>query len=110
MATPLGLELALMIEQTITIGNIIEIFVIGAGGIGVFFTMKTTVSNIKSEVAGMQVEIKKLSEILIGMARFDEKLTNLDRRVTAQGRRIDELSHGEGFVRGLRSSVDGEYP
>jgi len=101
-----------MIEQTITIGNIIEIVVIAAGGIGVFATMRNTVANIKIDVAGMQAEIKKLGEILIGMARFDEKLSSIERRVTSNEKRIDELSHGEGFVRGKvnRSSIDGEYP
>jgi uncharacterized coiled-coil protein SlyX len=50
-----------------------------------------------------------MGDILIGMARFDERITNLDKRVTSQGRKIDELSRGLGFVRGHRASVDGEY-
>lgn len=98
-----------MIEQTITIGNIIEIAVIAVGGISVFITLRNTVANIKADVDSLQVEIKKLGEILVSLARYDERLVSLDKRVTAQGRRIDELSHGEGFVRG-RVSVDGEYP
>jgi hypothetical protein len=104
-----GLEVALMIEQTITIGNIIEIGVIAVGGISVFITLRNTVANIKADVDGLQTEIKKLGEILVNLARFDERITSLDKRVTAQGRRIDDLSHGDGFVR-PRPGVDGEYP
>jgi hypothetical protein len=53
----------------------------------------------------------KLGEILVGMVRFDERLANLDRRVTTQGRQIDELRRGEGFIRSShRQAVDGEYP
>lgn len=104
-----GLEVALMIEQTITIGNIIEIGVIAVGGISVFITLRNTVANIKADVDGLQTEIKKLGEILVNLARFDERITSLDKRVTAQGRRIDDLSHGDGFVR-TRPGIDGEYP
>lgn len=98
-----------MVEQTITFGNIIEILVIAAGGISVFATMRTTVRNISNKVDGMQDEIKKLGDILVNQARFDEKFANLERRVTVHDRRIDELAHGEGFVRG-RQGVDREYP
>lgn len=28
-----------------------------------------------------------MGDILIGMARFDERITNLDKRVTSQGRK-----------------------
>ncbi len=109
MAAPLTIGFELMIDQTITIGNIIEIMVIAAGGISVFATMRTTVRNISNKVDGMQDEIKKLGDILIGQARFDEKLTNLERRVTVHDKLLDELRHGEGFVRG-RQGIDREYP
>lgn len=109
MPIPSELGLEVMIEQTITIGNIIEIMVIAGGGISVFATMRTTVKNINIKVDEMQIEIKKLGDILIGQARFDEKLANLERRVGVHDRRIEDLSHGEGFVRG-RQGVDREYP
>lgn len=87
-----------MVEQTITIGNIIEICVIAGGGISVFASMRATVRNINAKVDGMQVEIRKLGEILIGQARFDEKLTSLERRVTVHDGLIDGLRRGEGYI------------
>lgn len=92
-----------VIEQTITIGNIIEILSIIAGGLTVFITLKNTVSNIKDDVSGMQTEIKKLADIITKMAVTDIRLTNVEQD-------IRELRHGEGFVRGHRASIDGEYP
>jgi hypothetical protein len=109
MVFPLAIGIDLMVEQSITVGNIIEIAVIAAGGISVFATMRTTVRNISTKVDGMQDEIKKLGDILIGQARFDEKLTSLERRVTVHDRLLDELRHGDGFVRG-RQGIDREYP
>lgn len=99
MASPLGLELAVMIEQTITIGNIIEIFVIGAGGISVFVTMKNTVASIKKEVDSMQTELKKLGEILIAQADMRGEMRVLDTRVLAVEGDIRDLQHGRGFIK-----------
>lgn len=98
-----------MIEQTITIGNIIEIASILAGGMTVFITLKNTVANIKTEVAGMQLEIKKLGEILIAQADIRGELKVLSTRVSATEEDIRNLRKGEGFITGRRSSINGEY-
>lgn len=92
-----------MIEQTITIGNIIEIIAIIGGGMTVFVTLKNTVANIKDDVIAMQTEIKKLADVITKMAVTDLRLTNLEQD-------IRELRHGRGFVQGARTGVDGEYP
>jgi len=108
------------VDLTITLGTIIETVVLGAGGITMIVTLRNTVAGLnekfaaskqetKDQFAGIQSELKKMGDILIGMARFDEKLVNLDKRVTGQGRKIDDLSRGQGFVRGHRDSIDGEY-
>lgn len=99
MASPLEIGLALMIEQTITIGNIIEIFVIGAGGISVFVTMKNTVASIKREVDSMQTELKKLGEILIAQADMRGEMRVLDTRVLAIEGDIRDMQHGRGFIK-----------
>src|SRR3954468_22103968 len=98
MAIDAGINL--MIEQTITIGNIIEIVSIIAGGITVFVTLRNTVANIKTEVTGMQIEIKKLGDILIAQADMRGDMRVLENRVTATEQDIRELRHGKGFVQG----------
>ena len=106
MAVPsvvLGSGISLMIEQTITVGNIIEIASIIGGGIAVFMTMRSTFGNIKEQVQGMQLEIKKLAEVITRMAVTDIRLNNLEMDVR-------EMRHGRGFVQGARSGIDGEYP
>lgn len=87
-----------MIEQTITLGNIIEIISIIGGGISVFVTLRNTVANIKIEVTGMQTEIKKLGEILIAQADIRGELRVLGTRITATEQDVRELRHGDGFV------------
>jgi K+/H+ antiporter YhaU regulatory subunit KhtT len=97
MSEPFGLHL--MIEQTVTVGNIIEIAVIATGGISVFVGLRSTVSNIKEDVQGMQNEIKKLADIITRMAVTDLRLTNVEQD-------IREMRHGKGFV---QESINGEY-
>ena len=97
MVDPLGYHL--MIEQTVTIGNIIEIGVIAAGAISIFVGLRSTVSNIKEDVQGMQTEIKKLADVITRMAVTDLRLTNVEQD-------IREMRHGKGFV---QESIDGEY-
>jgi len=99
-----------MIEQTITVGNIIEIIVIGAGGIGVFFTLRATVANIKDDVAGIQKEIEKLGDILIAQADIRGEMKVINTRVTSVEQDIRELRHGEGFVKGARGIEREYYP
>lgn len=99
----------LAVDYTISIGNIIEICSILGGGFAVFLTLKNNVATLKEDVTAMQKEVKKLGEVLISMARYEEKLQNLDRRVTVHDNKIDELQHGDGFVRTRRQSIDGEY-
>lgn len=96
----LGSELQLMIEQTITVGNIIEIISIIGGGIAVFVTLRATVGNLKEQVIGMQSEIKKLADVITRMAVTDIRLTNLEQD-------LRELRHGRGFI---QPSIDGEWP
>lgn len=100
---------SLMIEQTITIGNIIEIASIIAGGITVFVTLKNTVANIKDEVKGMQTEIKKLGDILVAQADMRGEIKVLETRLLAVEQDIRELRHGDGFVKGTRG-IEREYP
>jgi hypothetical protein len=114
------LGMGVNLDLTISLGTIIETLMIGGGGIAALVTLRNTVTTLKGEMAtskqetkqqfdgiqsatraqfdGIQSELKKMGEILIGMARFDERLMNLDKRVTSQGRQIDELRRGEGWI------------
>lgn len=108
-----------MIDYTWNIGNITQIVVLLVGGLVTLITLRNTVATIKTDMEttkkendkrfdGIQNELRKMGDILIGMARFDEKLANLDKRVTVHDNKIDELQHGDGFVRGARG-IDREY-
>ncbi|QOG20476.1 hypothetical protein [Bradyrhizobium sp. SEMIA] len=104
------------IDYTITIGNIIEILSIVGGGVLVLMTLKTDVSALKSgarglkaDIAAMQAELKKLSDVLISLADIRGEIKVLDTRLTGAEQDIRELRHGDGFVQGRRG-IDRQYP
>ncbi|MDB6086567.1 MAG: hypothetical protein JWN43_4448 [Gammaproteobacteria bacterium] len=106
----------MVIDYTITIGNIIEIGSIIGGGLAVLWTLKADVNTLKSgaetlknNLAAMQAEIKKLGDILVSLADMRGEIKVLNTRVTAAEQDIRELQHGDGFVKGPRG-VDREYP
>lgn len=91
-----------MIDATITIGNMIEISVIAAGGLITIVTLKNRISGITTDIVDMKQELKKVGDVLIKMAITDQRVTNLEKDMR-------ELRRGEGFIRGPRG-IDKEYP
>lgn len=92
----------MVIDYTITVGNIIEIGAIVGGGFAVFITLKNSVANLKTDVDGIQTEIKKIGDVLITQADQNRRILHLEDDVR-------ELRHGHGFVRG-GVGIEREYP
>ncbi len=91
----------MVIDYTITAGNMIEIASILIGGLYALATIKSNVGVLKEEVGEMQQEIRKISEVLINQADQNRRIIHLEEDVR-------ELRHGRGFVQGERG-VDREY-
>ena len=89
------------VDYSITIGNVIEIASIILGGLYALATIKSNVGLLKTEVGEMQVEIKKISDVLINQADQNRRIIHLEEDVR-------ELRHGRGFVHG-ESGIDREY-
>jgi len=92
----------MMIDATITIGNIIEISVIAAGGLITIVTLKNKIYGITSDIVDMKQELRKVGEVLIKMAITDQRVTNLEKD-------LRDLRRGDGFIRGP-GGLDKEYP
>jgi len=97
----------MIVDATITIGNIIEIATIAGGGLIASMTVKNSVNNLKgdlhnmkSDFSDMKTEIKKVGEVLVQLAITGQRLTNIEQD-------IKELKHGEGFI---QKAINREYP
>jgi hypothetical protein len=91
----------MVIDYTITVGNLVEIASIIGGGILVMITLRSDVANMKTDVQGIQQEVKKIGDVLITQADQNRRILHLEED-------LRELKHGEGFVRGSRG-IDREY-
>lgn len=97
---PDAMGFRMILESSITVGNIIEIGVIAVTGITALVSMRNTVSNMKADLTDMKSEIKKVGEVLVTLAVTGERLSNVEQDVR-------ELRHGRGFV---QRDINGEYP
>lgn len=105
MGPPYGIEM--IVDATITIGNIIEIGTIAGGGIIALATVRNSVFNLRSEIKNMKddfvdmkKDIKALGEVMVKMAVTDQRLLGVEQDVR-------ELKHGRGFV---QHEIQGEWP
>lgn len=92
----------MVVDYTITIGNLIEIGSIIGGGLLVLVALRNTVANLQSDVGDMKKEIKKVGDVLVQMAVTSTRLDNVEQD-------IRDLQHGRGFIQS-RPALDGEYP
>ena len=91
----------MVIDYSITVGNLVEIASIIGGGILVMITLRSDVANMKTEMKGIQAEVKKIGDVLITQADQNRRILHLEED-------LRELKHGEGFVRGPRG-INREY-
>jgi hypothetical protein len=94
----------MVIDYTITIGNLVEIAAIIGGGLMVVLTLRGDVANMKAEVGGIQQEIKKIGDVLITQADQNRRILHLEED-------FRELRHGHGFMAARGGpGIDREYP
>lgn len=55
-------------------------------------------NTVKDETKEQNRKIDSLSELLMKMVRFEERMANFDTRLTGQGKEIQEMKHGDGII------------
>jgi hypothetical protein len=73
------------VGQLITIG--ILLFTIGMN----WAMLKSGVKGLSDRMLPVEEELKKLREVVIVSARQEERMTAMDQRMLAQGKRFDDL-------------------
>jgi hypothetical protein len=101
----------MVIDYTITVGNIIEIASIVGGGILVLLTLKGDVTALKegaktlqSDLEGVQQELKKIGDVLITQADQNRRILHVEEELRL-------LRMGRGFIQDRSAGgIDGPYP
>src|SRR5688572_4798804 len=91
-----------MVDWNVSFGNMLTIGVIVGGWAYTVIQMKSDVKDIKSKM-------EQVAALVTNHAVFENRLENVEEDVRNVARTVDDLRRGEGFIRGHRSGVDGEY-
>jgi hypothetical protein len=71
--------------------QVVTLFVIAGGLIATFTTTRNNVASMKSDMVDLKFEIKKIADVMIDLARQEERMTAIDNRLQTQRASIDEM-------------------
>lgn len=99
-----------MIDYTINIGILIQLIVttvVGltaiGGGLVAIGSFRRTFQDLTRDMTDMKVEIKKVGDVLVTLARTTTRLDNVEQD-------IRDMKHGRGFIQNRsEGGINGEY-
>ncbi len=74
-----------------TLGNAVTIVSFIVGGIMFVNTIRKDVSYQGERLTNIEDEMKKMREVIIAIARQEERMSAMDQRMLSQGARIDDV-------------------
>lgn len=95
-------------DATIKLGDVMTVLGIVGGGFTFLFAMKGEIKLLTREIALQSKTLEVHSERIGKVEAVLVKQAQQDTRIQMVEKHVDELRHGEGFVRGSRG-VDREY-
>ena len=83
----------------INLGNVLTIVAFFVGGTGFVYTLRSDIKIHADRMAAMsdrfgvvEIKMERLSEVVVSLARQEERMTAMDQRMLLQGQRIDEVN------------------
>jgi hypothetical protein len=93
-----------MLDPTIRVTDLVTTGALIMGGLAFLWSMKNEIRMLSRDVRLHSVKLDKLEAVIKDLAVQEQRMVEQDRRITDQGRQIEELRHWRGFV-----NPDGEY-
>jgi len=88
-----------MIDWTVSLGNIITILTVVASVIGLVYNMKSDIVLLQNDVTHLERAQETMTEAFSNMGKVLTSVAVQDTRITMIEKKLDELSHGKGYVR-----------
>lgn len=79
--------------------SIVKIVLITFGAFGFFFALRNDINSLKNEIGYIKDSQKSLNEAFTQLGSILTKVAVQDTRLNMLEKKIDELSHGLGFVK-----------
>jgi peptidoglycan hydrolase CwlO-like protein len=76
-----------------TLANAIQIALVVGGFIATIVTLRVTVKFLRSDISGIQTELKKIGDILVMQADMRGEIKVLDSRINTAENSIQEMQH-----------------
>jgi len=75
-------------DPTISFGTLLQLIAFAVMAWGGFYAVRGQVSTLALRMKGVEDEVKKVSDVLVQLARQDERLNGIDRRLDS----MDEVA------------------
>ena len=89
----------MILEYTISIGSILQTVVLAATVLGFVYTMRGDINLVKRDIRYLQETQKALTEAFTQLGKILTSVAVQNSRMNMFEKRLDELSHGDGFVK-----------
>lgn len=78
--------------------TVLKMAVIIFGAFGFYYAIKNDISSLKSEINHVKENQRGLAEAFTQLGNILTKVAVQDARMQMLEKRVDELSHGQGFI------------
>lgn len=96
-------------DPSITLGAILNAAVLLIGFVGAFVRIGGRIDLLAQRMEAVEKKIDGSSDHEKRVAISEERITNHGKSIATLQQDISDLRRGQGFIKGNRSSVDGEY-
>jgi len=76
----------------VNLGNVLTIITFLTGGVYFVSTIKGSVEAQGARLTNVEDELHEIRNVVVAMARQEERMNAMDQRMLAQGARIDKLN------------------
>lgn len=95
----------MIVDYTISIGNIATIITAFSGALLFIYTIKNEISLVQSDIRHLEDGQRSLTEAFSQLGKILTQVAVQDNRINMIEKRFDELSHGRGFIRKERDGA-----
>lgn len=88
----------MLIEYTISIGNILTIVTVIGSVMGLVYSMKNDINLLRNDMTHLQDSQRSLAEAFAQLGSILTAVAVQGTRLTLIEKKMDELSHGKGYV------------
>lgn len=79
--------------------KVLQIFLLTVGALSAFFLIRGDIRSLKTDIDHIKENQKSLAEAFVQLGNILTKVAVQDTRIQMIEKKLDELSHGQGFIK-----------